>query len=95
MPPIREVSILLGAVDAGRAFAAKVRSAGQGRAGKCVRTCGFTPTSTTNPPQFMAENTKHKTPPQHQALKDGYSVSLYPGGSKEIYTTNPYTAETK
>ena len=48
----REVSILLGGVDAGRAFAAR-------------------------------------------ALRDGYSVSLYPGGSKEIYTTNPYTPETQ
>ncbi|TFJ88473.1 hypothetical protein NSK_000047 [Nannochloropsis salina CCMP1776] len=51
IPPIREVSILLGGVDAGRASA-------------------------------------------NRALRDGYSVSLYPGGSKEIYTTNPYTPET-
>nr|ATB53146.1 diacylglycerol acyltransferase [Nannochloropsis oceanica strain IMET1] len=51
IPPIREVSILLGGVDAGRASAAR-------------------------------------------ALTDGYSVSLYPGGSKEIYTTDPYTPET-
>ena len=30
-----------------------------------------------------------------KACKDGYSISLYPGGSKEIYTTDPYNPQTK
>lgn len=52
IPPIREITILLGGVDASRSYAERV-------------------------------------------LKDGYSLSLYPGGSKEIFTTDPYSPATR
>lgn len=67
--------------------------------------CGvYPPTLTTQGPDeqlhVYRSTLTTPTPPRNkhphvQALKDGFSVSLYPGGSKEIYTTNPYTAETK
>ena len=96
IPPIREVSLLLGGVDAGRAFAKKVRGlVGAFASGRHQTESSFFKSNQNRPDPAFTHSLRFSFVHRHQALRDGYSVSLYPGGSKEIYTTDPYTPKTE